>query len=79
MRPDKAVYEGEFEYGEINGQGKFKFRDGSWYEGSFQHGIFDGEGTYRFPNGDIYRGTWIRGEVTCVLDSEERQGNVRLC
>lgn len=42
-----------------NGQGKYKFQDGSIYTGNFVKGSFQGRGKIIFSNGNTYEGEWL--------------------
>ena len=45
-----------------NGQGTFKFKDGSVYEGFFKNNKFQGQGTMKYSNGNVYIGKWLNHE-----------------
>jgi hypothetical protein len=45
--------EGNFKRDEINGPGKFRWKDGKVYEGSFRKSMFDGKGKIIYPNGKV--------------------------
>ncbi len=46
---------GEFQAGEIHGQGTYYFNDKSVYEGELIDGYFHGKGTYRYADCDLCR------------------------
>lgn len=53
----KKRYEGGFENGEFDGEGKLFSKDGNVYEGEFKDGkMVDGEGIIVYKNGDEYKG-----------------------
>lgn len=39
-----------------NGEGVYKYSDGSLYSGTFLNGEKNGNGIYYYANGDIYEG-----------------------
>ena len=43
-----------------DGQGKFRYRDGSLYVGAFVDGLPEGKGTVFYSNGDQYEGGWSK-------------------
>lgn len=45
----------------INGNGKFKFKNGDIYTGSFSNGKMNGKGSLIYINGDVYNGQFING------------------
>ena len=50
MNYTDSEYEGEREEGRMQGQGAFKFRNGSHYTGGFKDNEFQGEGVIEFQN-----------------------------
>ncbi len=58
---DGSKYEGEIQYGKINGQGKLFFADGSTYEGELKDEIIHGYGTMIYEDGSRYVGEWKNG------------------
>ena len=42
-----------------NGQGSFKFADGSAYNGDWQQGLRHGIGEFTYKDGSVYKGQWI--------------------
>lgn len=58
---DGSRYEGEFRYGQPDGQGKMIWKDGSRYEGQFKKGIRHGQGEQSFMDGSSYVGEFING------------------
>ncbi len=69
-------YEGEFQDGLKQGQGKYQWENGDRYEGSFADDRPDGKGKYQFANGDTYEGEVkagvIAGRGTYVTRSGDR-------
>lgn len=57
------VYEGFFEYGVPNGEGKLKMKDGSEYIGPFLKGSFSGQGQLSYSDGAVVKGEFKNGEV----------------
>lgn len=53
-----SVYEGEFQEGEITGQGRRMWADGSTYDGWFQDGEMHGLGIRVQSDGTRYEGQW---------------------
>jgi hypothetical protein len=58
--PNRIFYDGNFEYGVKEGEGKLEYFDGR-YEGHFSNDVFDGFGKFLFKNGDVYEGEWKNG------------------
>jgi hypothetical protein len=58
---DGSKYEGEFQHGRIQGQGKLSLPDGSYYEGEFADEFFNGTGTMIYEDGSKYIGDWVLG------------------
>ena len=56
-----GIYLGEFENGEITGQGIFKWKNGEIYEGNFIKGIKHGKGIHKWPDGSQYEGKYNNG------------------
>ena len=56
------VYVGEWQRGEMTGQGTLRFADGAAYEGALQAGLPQGRGRYAFPNGNTFDGAWENGQ-----------------
>lgn len=52
----EGVYEGQWENGEMHGQGKFTWPDGVVYEGQYQNGQIHGQGKFTFSDGAVYEG-----------------------
>ncbi|HHB77694.1 MAG TPA: hypothetical protein ENK85_00505 [Saprospiraceae bacterium] len=44
-----------------NGQGTYRFSDGSIYVGAFKNGLPDGEGIWEYPQGGKVKGTFKKG------------------
>ena len=55
------TYEGEWQNGEINGQGIATYVSGDVYEGTFQNGKRQGTGTMRYATGEEATGEWKSG------------------
>jgi uncharacterized caspase-like protein len=73
-------YEGEFQDGAKQGQGKAEWESGDRYEGSFAADHPDGRGRFQFANGDSYEGEVkagvIAGRGTYVTRAGDRiEGN----
>lgn len=51
-----GTYDGKWENGKENGQGKMTFTSGNTYDGWFKDGKYDGQGTFTWANGDKYVG-----------------------
>ncbi|KAL3681490.1 hypothetical protein R1sor_024446 [Riccia sorocarpa] len=52
--PNGDTYQGNYENGKKNGQGKYTFARGAWFRGK-KHG----QGVYTYSNGDRYQGEWV--------------------
>ena len=50
------IYEGQFAFGKMEGQGRYLFGNGSEYRGSFEKDLMQGIGTCKYANGMLYRG-----------------------
>ncbi len=55
------LYEGEFQNGAFNGQGKYTTANGEKYVGQYKDGKYHGRGTYDFAGGDRYIGEYREG------------------
>lgn len=55
-------YVGDTVDGQIHGEGRFDWADGSSYEGDFKNGEVHGEGSMQYVDGSKYTGTFNRGE-----------------
>jgi hypothetical protein len=53
-----GTYEGHFLNGNLHGQGKLTYVDGSTYEGEWRNNQMDGQGKMTFADGDVYEGHW---------------------
>ena len=62
---DGRCYEGIWENGKPNGQGKRSFPDGTYYEGQFKDGKYDGEGIFYNPNNILVseEGIWAESKL----------------
>ena len=56
-----SAHNGETESGRFEGEGVFKFPNGSEYVGSFKDGMFHGEGKIIVPGCGEYKATWQNG------------------
>ena len=54
-----VTYEGEWEAGEMYGNGKMTYKNGNIYEGKFHNGLMYGNGKMTYENGEVYEGQWI--------------------
>lgn len=61
---DGDYYEGDFELGEILGQGSQYWRDGTVYTGQFVSGERHGQGGIERPDGSMYSGAWARNKYS---------------
>ena len=59
--PDGSRCEGDFQEGQLNGQGVCSYSNGNRYEGEFRDGLRNGPGIQTFPNGDRYEGEFRDG------------------
>ena len=55
------LYEGEFQNGAFNGQGKYTSANGEKYVGEYKDGKYHGRGAYDFAGGDRYIGEYREG------------------
>jgi hypothetical protein len=56
-----STYIGLFQHFEPQGQGFFKFPDGSMYEGNLDHGKYNGPGIFQDVDRSRYEGEWVDG------------------
>lgn len=59
--PNKSMYTGEWEDGEMHGRGKFEWEDGSSYDGDYKNHKKHGNGRFVFASGNYYEGCWEDG------------------
>lgn len=59
MQTKQGTIEGQFRNDQLNGQGRFTWKDGKQYEGGFKNSKFHGEGVVIYPNKNKIRGTWV--------------------
>jgi hypothetical protein len=52
-------YEGSWQHGKKDGNGKYRFSDGESYIGNFKQDKRHGLGSYLRKNGESYRGFWV--------------------
>merc|ERR1712232_244246 len=60
-----GVYDGQFEYGKLSGQGKMVWNTGQGmqtYEGSYSEDLKHGPGTMVWADGRVYDGQWVKGQ-----------------
>merc|ERR1711862_703791 len=59
----KYTYEGGFKNDLYDGEGVYKYEDGTLrsYNGQWCDGVFSGRGTYIFQNCDVYEGEYLGG------------------
>ena len=55
-------YDGEFQYGFMQGYGVYQKYDGHRYEGNFLKGKYEGFGVADYPDGSRYEGQWKQDE-----------------
>lgn len=60
--PNKTVYEGQWNYGEYQGQGTFSWSDGSSYSGQYEKGKKQGYGKFTYASKKYYEGGWVNGK-----------------
>lgn len=48
------MFIGAYTNGKKNGEGEFKWKDGSTYKGHFKDNVIEGEGLYKWSNGRMY-------------------------
>ena len=47
----------------MEGEGIFKWKDGSMYKGNFNKGNINGNGIFNWQDGRIYKGEFLNGEI----------------
>jgi hypothetical protein len=55
-------YNGEFVGGQMHGNGKFVWKEGTEYNGEFKGNMPNGNGTMLYKSGDKYSGGWSEGK-----------------
>eukprot|EP00051_Salpingoeca_urceolata_P026498 m.477570 g.477570 ORF g.477570 m.477570 type:complete len:471 (-) comp20864_c0_seq1:142-1554(-) len=58
---DMDRYEGNFEYGNMSGEGTYAWANGQVYTGTFEYGKVTGKGTITFTDGRSYTGAVVGG------------------
>lgn len=61
-RSENFEYEGNWEEGWINGEGRMTYANGDSYEGNFVENERYGMGLYQFKDGNSYEGEFVDGE-----------------
>ena len=56
-------YDGNFEEGIMQGNGRIVMKNGDVYTGEFQDDLMHGEGTMTFHDGTRYEGDWNQGQM----------------
>ena len=54
------MYQGEFLNNEIDGRGRYEWKDGKVYEGQWSHNLMHGFGILIFPDGNRYEGEFVK-------------------
>jgi len=58
------LYEGDFNNGKFEGNGKYNYKDGSYFIGIYKNGLRNGKGMKYYRNGNImYEGEYIDGKL----------------
>lgn len=58
-----SSYEGQWEEDQPDGEGSYKWSDGSSYEGNMEQGKMHGQGRFVWPDGSSYEGSWFQGAL----------------
>eukprot|EP00434_Breviolum_minutum_P011723 symbB.v1.2.010343.t1/scaffold675.1/size173442/1 len=58
-----SSYEGQWEEDQPDGEGSYKWSDGSSYEGNMEEGKMHGQGRFVWPDGSSYEGSWFQGAL----------------
>jgi len=61
--PNAWKYEGEWQDGNMHGQGRMQFADGWEYAGAFVMGTMHGQGTLVYPDTTVYQGQFKNGKM----------------
>eukprot|EP01063_Lacrimia_lanifica_P040350 TRINITY_DN9108_c0_g1_i1.p2 TRINITY_DN9108_c0_g1~~TRINITY_DN9108_c0_g1_i1.p2 ORF type:complete len:148 (+),score=51.58 TRINITY_DN9108_c0_g1_i1:59-502(+) len=61
MAENGNVYDGEWHYDTMQGNGAFRFENGSAYDGQWLQNKFEGKGAFTWPDGSAYEGCWRAG------------------
>lgn len=60
---DNGTYTGEISEGQMNGQGSYRFHDGSRYTGQFSENRMEGRGKLEYPDGRIFEGNFLNNQL----------------
>ncbi|KAL1919222.1 uncharacterized protein VTP21DRAFT_1914 [Calcarisporiella thermophila] len=71
-----AVFEGEFQNGEKEGKGIYKFKDGSTLSGIFTRDSLSGFGVYTFPDGRRLEAHYVKGDLTGPCKEFDAKGQL---
>ena len=67
---------GKYENGQMNGNGKTEWTDGSHYEGNYKDSKKHGTGRYTYDDGRYYDGKWKEGHKHGEGDYKTSKGDV---
>lgn len=62
MRMKRCLYNGDFRYNVMHGNGALDCDDGRHFQGQFQDGMFHGFGIMTLRDGDAYCGQYVQGK-----------------
>lgn len=62
IQADGSHYQGDFFYGQKNGQGQMFFSNGDYYTGQFKKNKFHGLGKLEFSDGSFFQGNFFYGK-----------------
>jgi hypothetical protein len=63
LTPDSGRYYGPLRNGQLHGEGRIEWRNGSVYEGGFVDGLMSGRGKVRWASGGSYEGEFRDGMI----------------
>ncbi|CAA2952354.1 phosphatidylinositol 4-phosphate 5-kinase 6-like [Olea europaea subsp. europaea] len=73
--PSRAMYEGSFKNGFVDGEGMYTRLNGDTYRGSWIVNLKHGRGVKEYGNGDSYDGEWSRGVQEGTGKYQWKNGN----
>ncbi|CBL47065.1 hypothetical protein HDN1F_34820 [gamma proteobacterium HdN1] len=74
--PNGAEYNGTWQNGRPEGDGKVQFPDGSSFKGHFSAGLPEGEGAFTDRSGNTFSGQWHLGRQQGVGNLRYSNGNI---
>jgi hypothetical protein len=60
---ESGEYSGQFKHGAKDGEGTYKWKDGSTYTGGWKANQIHGVGVHTWADGRVYTGSWAAGKM----------------